>query len=85
MINATGITFYKQRLTFYHDGKWTELEDGKTLADYNIEEDSILTLRLRGEYLIFVKNLTGETLQFMVEPSDTIEDLKALIQDRDGK
>jgi len=33
---------------------------------------------------IFVRNLTGKTMTFDVEVSDTIGDLKAKIQDKEG-
>ncbi len=37
-------------------------------------------LRLRGGMQIFVKTLTGKTITLDVEPSDTIDNVKAKIQ-----
>ena len=34
---------------------------------------------------IFVKTLTGKTITLEVEPADTIEHVKAKIQDKEGK
>ena len=77
-----GISPEQQRLIFA--GK--QLEDGHLLSDYNIQNKAILYLVLHQdcEMQICVRTVTGRTIMLEVEASDTVENVKTKVQDREG-
>jgi len=77
-----GIPPEQQRLIF--GGQ--QLQDSKTLDDYDVGDDATLhlVLRLRGGMQLFVKTLTGKTVSIEVEEGESIEDVKAKIAEKEG-
>ena len=77
-----GIPTAQQQLSF--GGK--QLEDYRSLSNYNIANGSTVQLvfRLRGGLVLFIKTLTGKTLQIQGDYENTIEELKENIHQKEG-
>ena len=61
---------------------WKQLEECKTLKDYNIKEESIV--HLISKFQIFVVTWKEKIIILNVELSDTIEIIKEKIKDKEG-
>ncbi|GJN07498.1 hypothetical protein PR202_ga25334 [Eleusine coracana subsp. coracana] len=84
-MDAVRKTIYAHQKLFF-DGE--QLEDERTVADYKIQYESNLLLDFGMQ--IFVKTIAGQTITLPVKPSDTVDSVKARIQDQqriifDGK
>ena len=78
-----GISIHKQRLHF--GGQ--ELKDDSVLRDHNIGKESTLYLRLKGQFgsiPIYVMMPTGKMTILDVLPSDSVENIKQEIYNKDG-
>nr|CAA80336.1 ubiquitin [Tetrahymena pyriformis] len=80
--NKEGILIEQQRLL--HTGK--NLENQRTLSYYSIQIQSTLQLEIRqsGVMQIFVQTLAGKTITLDVTSSNTINDIKSMISDKES-
>lgn len=62
------------------------LEDNRLVSYYNIQKESTLDLifKLKNGMPIFIKSLDGKKYILYFEPSDTIEEVKTQIQEKES-
>ena len=90
----TSIKYIKQHLQDFISPDWQclffadqQLEDDRTIKDYNLEKGSTLhiTWRLSGVMIIvYVKTLTGKIITLEVDLAESIGNVKQRIQDKEG-
>ena len=80
-----GIPAHQQRLHFSHH---YELEDGRTLSDYGIQNGATLWLKTVENSCdgvkIFMNTLKGKPISVVVEPTNTVRKVKRKIQENEG-
>ena len=80
-----GIPSDQQLLMITTGERCEELRNDCILSDCSCHSNSTpLRVILRLGMLIYIKTLTGKTITFTVESSDTIGDVKVKIQDKEG-
>ncbi|XP_077250761.1 polyubiquitin-like isoform X2 [Tasmannia lanceolata] len=62
----------------------SNLQDGQTLADYDIQKDSILNMDVVGMQIFVKISSTGKKCTLEMMAGDTIQDIKAKIQKKEG-